>query len=93
VHDDYAKNQDSFKQRIRDSKVITTAAVRETAVTEVNVQQKTARILVVVDTTVKEGDKAPAPKRLRLEAALNQVDNQGWKVSALGPVPYTATGQ
>ena len=91
VHDDYAKNQDSFKQRIRDSKVITTAAVRETAVTDVNLQKKTATILVVVDTTVKESDKAPTTKRLRIEAALDQTDD-GWKVNVLRQVPYSATG-
>ena len=91
VHDDYAKNQDSFKQRIRDSKVVTTAAVRETAVTDVNLQRKTAQILVVVDTTVKEVDKDPTTKRLRIEAALDQTDD-GWKVTVLRQVPYSATG-
>jgi Mce-associated membrane protein len=92
VHDDYAKNQDSFKKRIRDSKVVTTAAVRETAVTDVNLQKKEAVILVVVDTTVKESDKEPSTKRLRIEAALDQTDN-GWKVKGLQQVPYSATGQ
>lgn len=91
VHDDYAKNQDAFKKRIRDSKVVTTAAVRETAVTDVNLQKKTATILVVVDTTVKESEKDPTTKRLRIEAALDQTDN-GWKVNVLRQVPYSATG-
>ncbi|MCE7005698.1 hypothetical protein LWC34_23140 [Kibdelosporangium philippinense] len=92
VHDDYAKNQDAFKKRISDAKVVTTAAVRETAVTDVNLQRKEATILVVVDTTVKESDKAPTTKRLRIEAALDQTDD-GWKVKALRQVPYSATGQ
>jgi Mce-associated membrane protein len=91
VHADYAKNQDAFKKRIRDSKVVTTAAVRETAVTEVNLQTKTAAILVVVDTTVKESEKDPTTKRLRIEAALDQTDN-GWKVKVLRQVPYSAAG-
>ncbi|WP_037265181.1 hypothetical protein [Kibdelosporangium aridum] len=92
VHDDYAKNQDAFKKRISDAKVVTTAAVRETAVTDVNLQKKVATIMVVVDTTVKESDKPPTTKRLRIEAALDQTDN-GWKVNALRQVPYSATGQ
>nr|CEL15128.1 hypothetical protein [Kibdelosporangium sp. MJ126-NF4]CTQ93276.1 hypothetical protein [Kibdelosporangium sp. MJ126-NF4] len=92
VHDDYAKNQDDFKKRIRDAKVVTTAAVRESAVTDVNLQKKVATILAVVDTTVKEGDKAPITKRLRIEAALDQTDN-GWKVNALRQVPYSAVQQ
>jgi Mce-associated membrane protein len=91
VHDDYAKNQDAFKKRIRDSKVVTTAAVRETAVTDVNLQKKVATILVVVDTTVKESEKDPTTKRLRIEAALDQTDD-GWKVNVLRQVPYSATG-
>ncbi|ALG13924.1 hypothetical protein [Kibdelosporangium phytohabitans] len=92
VHDDYAKNQEDFKKRIRDAKVVTTAAVRETAVTDVNLQKKVATIMVVVDTTVKESDKAPTTKRLRIEAALDQTDN-GWKVNALRQVPYSAAQQ
>ncbi|CAM3648299.1 hypothetical protein KIPE111705_18740 [Kibdelosporangium persicum] len=92
VHDDYAKNQADFKKRISDAKVVTTAAVRETAVTDVNLQKKEASLLVVVDTTVKESDKAPTTKRLRIEAALDQTDD-GWKVKALRQVPYSATGQ
>jgi Mce-associated membrane protein len=96
VHDDYAKNQDAFKKRISDSKVVTTSAVRETAVTDVNLQKKEATILVVVDTTVTESGtqpKDPNPtKRLRIEAALDQTD-AGWKVKGLRQVPYSATGQ
>jgi Mce-associated membrane protein len=96
VHDDYVKNQEDFKKRIRDSKVITTSAVRETAVTDVNLQKKEATILVVVDTKVTETAAAtpdPNPtKRLRIEAALDQTDD-GWKVKGLRQVPYSATGQ
>ncbi|MFC0115087.1 hypothetical protein [Kibdelosporangium aridum] len=60
--------------------------------TDVNLQKKVATIMVVVDTTVKESDKPPTTKRLRIEAALDQTNN-GWKVNALRQVPYSATGQ
>ncbi|WP_132111659.1 hypothetical protein [Actinocrispum wychmicini] len=99
VHDDYAKNADAFKKRIRDSKVVTTSTVRQVAVTDVNLQKKEATILVVVDTQVTENGTAdpnkPAdttPKRLRIEAALDQTDS-GWKVKGLRTVPYSATAQ
>ncbi|MEV4317644.1 hypothetical protein [Actinocrispum sp. NPDC049592] len=96
VHDDYVKNQEDFKKRIRDSKVVTTSSVRETAVQDVNLQKKEATILVVVDTKVTEtGAQNPDPnpvKRLRIEAALDQTDD-GWKVKGLRQVPYSATGQ
>lgn len=100
VHDDYAKNEDAYKKRIKDSKVVTTSIVRQVAVTDVNLQKKEATILAVVDTTVTETG-APAdpnkpadtsPKRLRLEAALDQTDN-GWKIKGLRQVPYSATQQ
>jgi Mce-associated membrane protein len=95
VHDDYAKNADSFKKRIKDSKVVTTSVVREVAVTDVNLQKKEATILVVVDTQVTETatadptKQAEQPKRLRIEAALDQTD-AGWKVKGLQQVPYSA---
>jgi Mce-associated membrane protein len=98
VHDDYAKNEDAFKKRIKDSKVVTTSTVRQVAVTDVNLQKKEATILVVVDTQVTENgtaaaNKAPdSPKRLRIEAALDQTDT-GWKVKGLRQAPYSATPQ
>jgi Mce-associated membrane protein len=98
VHDDYAKNADAFKKRIKDSKVVTTSTVRQVSVTDVNLQKKEATILVVVDTQVTENGTAdPAkppesPKRLRIEAALDQTDG-GWKVNGLRQVPYSATAQ
>ncbi|GAB3910809.1 nuclear transport factor 2 family protein [Kibdelosporangium lantanae] len=98
VHDDYAKNEDSFKKRIKDSKVVTTSVVRQVAVTDVNLQKKEATILVVVDTQVTETattdptKQAEQPKRLRIEAALDQTD-AGWKVKGLQQVPYSASAQ
>jgi Mce-associated membrane protein len=96
VHDDYASNADAFKKRIKDSKVVTTSDIKEYAVTDVNLQKKEATILVVVDTKVTESgtpnQQDQQPKRLRIEAALDQTDN-GWKVKGLRQVPYSATGQ
>lgn len=92
VHDDYLKNADSFKKRIRDSKVVTTALVKEIAVQEVNLDKKQATLLAVVEATVREAEKDPYRKLLRLEAVLDQTDN-GWKVSGLREVPYAATAQ
>jgi Mce-associated membrane protein len=87
VHDEFVKNRETNKGAIQNAKTKTTAKVLETAVTDLNTQQKTAKIIAAVEATVTQEGQQPGTKRMRLEAVLTETD-EGWKVSEIRPVSF-----
>lgn len=68
--------------KARQSKTVATATSRQVAVSELDTNAGTARLLAVLDVHVTTNTEAPADKRSRLTAELNRTD-QGWKVNAV----------
>lgn len=85
VLDEFRKNRDLYAKTIRDARTATDATVLDGAVAELDMRSATARVLVAVDVTVTPQQGQPSVNRQRLQLQMNRTE-QGWKVSAIGPV-------
>ncbi|MCT2587250.1 hypothetical protein [Actinophytocola gossypii] len=92
LHDEVTKLTEENKQQIRDAKAVSKAEIRSAAVRELDERAGKATVIAAVATTVSNGDGEPTQKYLRIEASLTRTD-AGWKLDAIGPVPYAPPGQ
>lgn len=76
---------------VRDAGTSTSARMLQAAVTEVDVERGTARVIAALEVTVTARDGAVEPKRTRLDAEL-VITPEGWKVAA-AEVVGISTGQ
>jgi Mce-associated membrane protein len=75
-----------FEQQIRKARTVSTATVLDAALTALNRQAGTARIIVALQITVRPQAGAPTTKQSRLEGTLQRTSS-GWKLASLGQVP------
>lgn len=96
LHTEIVRGRAAFEQQIRKARTITTATILDAALTSLDRQARTARIMVALQITVKPPAGAATTKQSRLEGTLEETGS-GWKLSSLGQVPTGAdqdgTGQ
>jgi Mce-associated membrane protein len=92
LNDEVGKLSEENKQQIREAKAVSTAEIRSAAVRELDARAGKATVIAAVATTVSNGGGEPTEKYLRIEATLTRTDG-GWKLDAIGPVPYAPPGQ
>jgi Mce-associated membrane protein len=80
--EDLRERREQNLAAVRDVGTSTTARLLGAAVTEVNVEGGTARIIAALEVTVTAADGQMTPKRTRLDAELARTP-EGWKVSAV----------
>jgi Mce-associated membrane protein len=68
--------------RANSSQTFATATLRQAAVTELNANAGTAKLIAVLDVRLSTGGAAAAPALSRLNVDLTRTDD-GWKVSAV----------
>jgi Mce-associated membrane protein len=74
---------------VRDAGTSTSARLLQAAVTEVDVERGTARMIAALEVTVRAADGGPASKRARLDAELARTP-EGWKVAEVEAVGISA---
>jgi Mce-associated membrane protein len=79
--EDLQEKREQNLAAVRDAGTTTSARLLEAAVTEVDVERGTARVIAALEVTETAGGQ-PAPKRTRLDADLERTP-QGWKVAAV----------
>ena len=89
LHDKLAGTDEQAKNSLRQGGTVSTGAVLDAAVSELDQHAGTAKLLVSVEITQAKQDSAPATKRNRFVAALTRTD-AGWKLAALDQVPLGA---
>lgn len=75
-----------FEQQIRKARTVSTATVLDAALTALNRQAGTARLIVALQITVRPQAGPPTTKQSRLEGTLQRTSS-GWKLASLGQVP------
>lgn len=89
LHDKLAGTDEQTKNSLRQGGTVSTGAVLDAAVSELDQHAGTAKLLVSVEITQARQGTAPATKRNRFVAALTRT-GAGWKLSALDQVPLGA---
>jgi Mce-associated membrane protein len=79
--EDLQEKREQNLAAVRDAGTSTSARLLQAAVTEVDVERGTARVIAALEVTETAGGQ-PAPKRTRLDADLERTP-QGWKVAAV----------
>jgi Mce-associated membrane protein len=90
LHDQLVSGAADFLVQVRQAKTVTTARVREGAVTELDDRAGRASVIVALDVTVTPATGQSSNKRERLAAQLTRTAD-GWRLSALGQVPANAS--
>jgi len=89
LHRQVVAGRTAFEQQVRQARTVTTANILDAALTSLNIQAGTARIIVALQITVVPASGTPVTKQSRLAGELNRTAT-GWKLSALGQVPVSA---
>ncbi len=89
LHDKLAGTDEQTKNSLRQGGTVSTGAVLDAAVSELDQHAGTAKLLVSVEITQAKQGSAPATKRNRFVAALTRT-GAGWKLAALDQVPMGA---
>jgi Mce-associated membrane protein len=89
LHDKLAGTDEQTKSSLRQGGTVSTGAVLDAAVSELDQHAGTAKLLVSVEITQAKQGSAPATKRNRFVAALTRTA-AGWMLSALDQVPLGA---
>ena len=89
LHDRLAGTDQQTRNSLRQGGTVSTGAVLDAAVSELDQRAGTAKLLVSVEITQARDGVAPATKRNRFTAALSRTE-AGWKLSALDQVPLGA---
>jgi Mce-associated membrane protein len=79
---DLGNDRETQQQRASASKTIATAAMKQSAVTELDHGAGSARVIAVLDLQVSTNGSPAAANRSRLNVELTRTD-QGWKVSSV----------
>lgn len=79
---DLAGDRQLHLDRAQQTRSVATARLARAAVTELDADAGTARLLAILDLQVSTDDQPPAPNRARLDVNAQRTD-QGWKVSAV----------
>jgi Mce-associated membrane protein len=90
LHDQLVSGSAAFLGQIAQAKTVTTAKVLDGAVTELDERAGKASVIVAVDITVTPTTGQPTDKRERLSGQLTRTGS-GWKLSAVGQVPVSAS--
>jgi Mce-associated membrane protein len=89
LRDELAATDAKTRQALKEAATVSTGRVLDAAVSELDTRSGTAKLLVSVEiSSVKDGSP-PAAKQNRFVAGMSRVDD-GWKLSALDPVPLGA---
>ncbi|PXY27071.1 hypothetical protein [Prauserella muralis] len=86
LRDEYAATDERTRTRLREGGTVATGRVLEAALSELDVEAGTAKMLVSVEITTARDGTEPAATRNRFVAGLRRTDG-GWKLSALDAVP------
>jgi Mce-associated membrane protein len=86
LRDELARTDDKSKETLRQATTVSTGAVLDAAISELDQRAGTARMLASVEITVAKQGGEPAAKRNRFVAQLTRTDD-GWKLSAIDQVP------
>jgi Mce-associated membrane protein len=87
LHDDVLNRRASSKQAIEAAKTATTGEVLSAALTDLDDKAGTATMIAAVKVLVTADGKAPEPKFLRIQAALQRTGD-GWKLNGIGQVDF-----
>ncbi len=90
LHNQLVSGSSTFLDQIAAAKTVTVAKVLDGAVTELDEHAGKASVIVAVDITVTPETGQPTDKRERLSGQLTRTST-GWKLSAVGQVPVSAS--
>ncbi|MBP2476121.1 Mce-associated membrane protein [Crossiella equi] len=83
--DALSADREATKKYLNDGKLVTTAKMRESALTELDVRAGKAKMLAIVELTATAGDKPPTVSTGRVAVELTRTPD-GWKLSGLDAV-------
>ncbi|WP_424189926.1 hypothetical protein ACOBQX_14210 [Actinokineospora sp. G85] len=89
--DDINNDRASAKTTIEQGKLITTARVLKSAVTQLNDREGTAQVMVAIVRDFTPDGGAPETAYLRVQGALARTET-GWKLSNVGSVDFAPPG-
>lgn len=92
LHDEVVKGKKSSRDAIVAAQSVTKAAVKSSAVSELDERAGQASVLVALKVNVTVKGQQPVDKYMRLAGKLQRTED-GWKLYEIGQVPYLQPGQ
>lgn len=90
--DQSAAGKDALKKAMVDQKLVVGTTVHDVAVVELDQRQGKAKAMAAIEVNVKQGDKPPFPKSMRLNVELQRAGDDAWKVANLEAAPVVGAG-
>ncbi|MFB9907525.1 hypothetical protein [Allokutzneria oryzae] len=91
LNEEFRRMSAESKDQIRQARTVTEGRVTDAALTELDGNAGTAKLIASVEVAVTPDGGPPATKRNRYQADLLRTPS-GWKTTSLTPVPLSAPG-